>query len=361
MSAFDTVYSSIFSKIDDLDPVLYGRTRNFKTGAVSKLSPYISRGVISTKLVMERILKHYQWKEIEKFLQELAWRDHWQLVWRSKAKAIDTDLKNKQEGVEQEGIPLALIQANTGILAVDKELTEFYNSGYMHNHMRMYIASLACNIGKTHWLEPARWMYYHLLDADWGTNALSWQWVVGTNSHKRYYANQANINKYFFSDQRGSYLDQSYDALIDMGAPEEWKGVSEEELRTELPEDSGSPTRDAKKVFIYNFYNLDPEWRNEEQGDRVLLIEPSVFKQYPISSKSMNFMLKLSENIDDIKLVVKEFSGLEELYPKATFYFKEHPLNKYSGVEDQRDWMFGMEHTGGSFFKFWKNCTKQLA
>jgi deoxyribodipyrimidine photo-lyase len=63
----------------------------------------------------------------------------------------------------------------------------------------MYIASLACNVAQSQWRIPAKWMYYHLLDADWASNALSWQWVAGTNSNKKYFANQNNINKYCFT------------------------------------------------------------------------------------------------------------------------------------------------------------------
>mgnify|MGYP006195700273 CR=1 FL=1 len=64
----------------------------------------------------------------------------------------------------------------------------------------MYLAAMVCNNAKSHWLTPARWMYYHLLDGDLASNALSWQWVAGTFSHKKYIANQQNINKYLFNE-----------------------------------------------------------------------------------------------------------------------------------------------------------------
>ena len=83
----------------------------------------------------------------------------------------------------------------------------------MHNHLRMYTAAICCNIGQYHWLQPAKWMYYHLLDGDWGSNALSWQWVAGTNSHKKYIANQENINKYCFTKDENTFLDKSYAEL----------------------------------------------------------------------------------------------------------------------------------------------------
>ena len=84
----------------------------------------------------------------------------------------------------------------------------------------MYIASLVTNIAKTAWLKPAKWMYYHLLDGDWGSNALSWQWVAGTNSNRKYYMNQDNINKYTKTNQKNTIIDTSYDSIINLNQPE---------------------------------------------------------------------------------------------------------------------------------------------
>ena len=101
MIDFPTSYSAILNRIDQIDPVAYSRTRNFKDGAVSHLSPYISRGVISTRFVMERlIVKGYTFSTMEKFLQELAWRDYWQQVWNAVGDKIDEDLQSKQMDIE---------------------------------------------------------------------------------------------------------------------------------------------------------------------------------------------------------------------------------------------------------------------
>ncbi|GAB5539658.1 MAG: hypothetical protein Salg2KO_17610 [Salibacteraceae bacterium] len=74
--SFPTDIESIYDRIERIDPVAYARTRNYKDGAVSQLSPYISRGVITTKQVFESLLNRgLPWSSIEKFVQELAWRD----------------------------------------------------------------------------------------------------------------------------------------------------------------------------------------------------------------------------------------------------------------------------------------------
>ena len=105
----------------------------------------------------------------------------------------------------------AIIEAETGIEAVDQAIIELYQTGYMHNHMRMYVASICCNIANSHWLQPAKWMYSHLLDGDLASNQLSWQWIAGSFSNKKYFANQDNINTYFRSTQKGTFLDVDYD------------------------------------------------------------------------------------------------------------------------------------------------------
>ena len=71
--AFETDYESILKKMDRIEPMQYGRTRNYVNGAVSYLSPYISRGVISTHQVLKSVLKKgYKISEIESFIKELC-------------------------------------------------------------------------------------------------------------------------------------------------------------------------------------------------------------------------------------------------------------------------------------------------
>ena len=96
----------ILAAIDGVDPVAYAKTRNYLDGDVSRLSPYISRGVISTRFVMQRILaKGFHWKQIEKFIQELAWRDYWQQIWIVRGRDIDADLRSQQQPVAFTGLP----------------------------------------------------------------------------------------------------------------------------------------------------------------------------------------------------------------------------------------------------------------
>ena len=361
MNSFPTQYSEILDRIEQVDPVAYGRSRNFIDGAVTYLSPYISRGVISTNQVFSHILDQgYNPATIKKFIQELAWRDYWQQVWIHKGSAIETDLLHPQPGIDNYQMSASIVDAKTGIQAIDTAIENLYKAGYLHNHIRMYIAVLACNFGRSHWKTPARWMYYHLLDRDWASNALSWQWVAGSNSRKQYIANQENINKYCHSRQRGTFLDKPYDRLLSDPKPEPLQTLRKPTLITELPKTTPPKIEEALPTLIYNYYNLDPKWYADAKFNRVLLLEPDVFTNYPVSYACIQFALELSKNIPGIQVFTGTFGELKSHLGESEIKFKEHPLNQYQGTEESRDWMFETTGYFRSFFAFWKCCEREM-
>ena len=204
-------------------------------------------------------------------------------------------------------------------------------------------------------------MYYYLLDADWASNALSWQWVAGSNSNKKYYANQKNINKYCHTNQKETFLDVAYDALGKIDIPEVLQSISDKVLVTPLPEKTQITVHLGLPTLIYNFYNLDPLWKKDISANRILLLEPSHFKKYPISQKSMDFVLALAKKIDSIQIYIGEFDELIQSDYLRDIFYKEHPLNAhYKGKEESRAWMFDVLGYYPSFFSFWKKCKKQL-
>ena len=217
-------------------------------------------------------------------------------------------------------------------------------------------------MAKNHWKVPAKWMYYHLRDADWASNALSWQWVAGANANKKYVANQENINTYCFTNQKDTFLDIPYEAFSDMAVPEVLKQTSPFVLKTPLP--NKGPIKIAQHLpsCIYTMYNLDPLWKEDISANRILLLEPSCFDKYPVSQKTLDFILDLAhQNIPNIQIYVGEFSSLQQQYGLTNLFFKEHPLNKhYKGTQDPRDWMFDVKGYFPSFFGYWKKCKKQI-
>ena len=360
---FETKLAEILKQVENIDAVEYGKTRNFLDGAVTRLSPYISRGVISTKYVLEKTLdKGYKFHEIEKFLMELAWRDYFQNVWAAAGDEIDEDLKHPQPDVQNSSMPTAVLNAATGIEAVDKGVKDLYETGYIHNHLRMYISSITCSIAKSHWKIPAQWMYFHLLDADWASNALSWQWTAAAFSNKKYYANQENINKYCDTNQSETFLDVPYEKFPDLEIPAVLQELEIPILQTNLPKKEAIAVDSSLPTFVYNFYNLDPFWKSDVQANRVLLVEPTHFEKYPVSDKTIEFVLKLAENILGIQVCVGEFDELNAEHNLSEIYFKEHPTNShYRGNQEERDWMFpDIKGYFPSFFGYWKKCEKHL-
>ncbi|GAA4318290.1 FAD-binding domain-containing protein [Flaviaesturariibacter amylovorans] len=361
MSLFPTDLASIQARIDAIDPVAYGHTRNYTDGAVTRLSPYISRGVISTRQVLQRVLaRGYRLHAIESFVKELAWRDYFQRVWQE--RDVDEDLRRPQEDVRHYELPSALPRAATGIDAVDAALRDLFRTGYLHNHCRMYVAALACNIGRAHWRSPARWLYYHLLDGDWGSNACSWQWVAGSNSNKKYVANQENISRFTRTALADSYLDRPVEELLGIAIPPPLIDTEPFVAETQLPATATPRLDPSLPVYLYNYYHLDPLWRAHETANRVLLLEPELFARYPVSPLCIDFMLRLAEGISDLQIFTGSFAELRALHPGLEFVFREHPLNRhYTGTADAREWLSSaVSGYFPSFFAYWKRLEPAL-
>ncbi len=366
---FPTSYEKILERINHIHPTQYGKTRNFINGAVTYLSPYISRGVISVKQVMDAVLqKEYKPYQVNKFLQELAWREYYQRVWQHVGDDILKDIKQSQPDVLHHQMIEAVECATTGVDVIDEKVKKLYSTGYMHNHIRMYTASMVCNMAKAHWLQPSKWLYYHLLDGDIASNNCSWQWVAAAFASKKYYFNQENVNKYTFSKQQNTFIDKPYEEIISMPVPGTLKSTSNLSLQTKLPATQIPSLNINKPTLIYNSYNLDVTWRKDEDVNRLLLLEPSHFKKYPVSEKVMQFIIDLSKNIQGIVAYTGEIADIVDLYKNSStshekcIISKEHPaFTYYPGIKDSRDWMFP-EVTGyyNSFFSFWKKCERFL-
>ena len=361
---FPADYYRILSRINSIDPVAYSRTRNHTDGAVTRLSAYLSRGVISTADVMESLIQRgFSFDDTSALLKELAWRDYFQRVWQ--VRDVHQDLRSTASA-KIAGIPAGILNAATGINAVDHAIREMYRTGYMHNHCRLYTAAIACNFASFGWQDPARWMYYHLLDGDWASNACSWQWTAGTFSSKPYFANQENINMFTGSEQRSTWLDVPYESLADVVCPDAARRPEPLELQAELPVFPLPEIDPALPVCIYNYYNLDPNWRTDRPHNRILLLEPEHFRRYPVSSQCVEFMFRLASNIPGLMFFTGSWDELDEIlsadYGAPAVYYKEHPLNRhYHGTADDRGWLDpDIEGFFPSFSAYWKKIEPGL-
>lgn len=367
-TSFSTDYASILKRVAEINPIQYSKTRNFIFGAVTYLSPYISRGFISIKQIQESVLaKGHQSATIEKFLQELAWREYFQRVWQVKGNDLFQDIKQPQDDVLHHQMINAIAKAQTGVAAIDNSIVKFYKTGYLHNHVRMYVASITCNIAKAHWSAPAQWMYYHLLDGDLASNTCSWQWVAGAFSSKKYYCTQENINRYTHTNQTNTFLNVPVEVLPKNQVPDILKQTIDLNLKIQLPTISTPHIDKTKPTLIYNSYNLDPLWRKDDDVNRVLLLEPSHFQRFPVSGNVIEFISALSKNIPNLQWMVGEVSDLVELCGNSDFsnnqyISKEHPaFTYYPGTKDARDWIYPeVKGYFNSFFSFWKKAEKSI-
>jgi deoxyribodipyrimidine photo-lyase len=310
--------------------------------------------------VLDRILERYRFSEAEKLIFELAWRDFFQAVYAWHGENIFSDLLQVQQPVSLYHLPKVVEESNTGIQVLDDSINTLYETGYMHNHARMWLASLICNIARVHWREPASWLYYHLLDGDLASNTLSWQWVAGSFASKKYYANQDNLDKYSGHIQRNTILDTTYEQLPYLSIPEAYKVPTSQKLHTTLPASSLSIVPD-KPLLLYHIWMLNPTWHKDLEATRVLVLEPSFFQRYPISPKRMNFILSLSKQIPYLQIYVGEVSELQGIEFCPEIYTKDHPTIRHWRlprlIKEVSGSMFNpAQKEYRSFSAYWKAC-----
>jgi deoxyribodipyrimidine photo-lyase len=187
-----------------VQPARYARSRNFLDGAVTRLSPYIRHGVLSLAEVREAVFRKLHaegGREAgEKLINELGWRDFWQRVWRQLGEAIWESQEPLKTGHSPASyaaeLPADIAAAGTGLACMDAFSRELVETGWLHNHARMWMAAYVVHWRRVRWQAGARWFLQHLVDGDPASNNLSWQWVASSFSHKPYVFNRSNLERY---------------------------------------------------------------------------------------------------------------------------------------------------------------------
>ncbi len=184
---------------------LYSTTRNFDFGPtqrtnVSLLSPYIGMRLIQEVEVVQTALAHHSYQAAEKFIQEVFWRTYWK-GWLELRPAVWNEFTQDVLALHKDGnYPKAYEQAcrgNTPIECFNAWVNELITTGYLHNHARMWFASIWIFTLGLPWQLGAEFFYRHLLDGDTACNTLSWRWVAGLHTRgKNYLATADNIKKY---------------------------------------------------------------------------------------------------------------------------------------------------------------------
>lgn len=212
MTIFSPTREAALQYLDDFTPQMgraYAAQRNYDRGpgkhtSVSGLSPFIRRRLISEQEVVTAALQNHGLDGAEKFIQEVFWRGYFKgwlerrpAIWESYRQGLATDLEDLETN---SGLRQAVTRAEagqTGIDCFDAWVDELVHTGYLHNHARMWFASIWIFTLKLPWRIGADFFYRHLLDGDPASNTLSWRWVAGLHTRGKTYEAQAwNIAKF---------------------------------------------------------------------------------------------------------------------------------------------------------------------
>ena len=183
----------------------YSRLRNFDFGPekrlnVSCLSPYITHGIINEKEVIQKSLSKFSFSKNEKFIQEVLWRTYWKgwlelrpNVWTDYLLELDKIKKEFQNNQDY----LSAIDGKTNIDCFNEWVNELKENNYLHNHTRMWFASIWIFTLELPWQLGAEFFMQHLFDGDAASNTLGWRWVAGIQTQgKHYLASEWNIKKF---------------------------------------------------------------------------------------------------------------------------------------------------------------------
>ena len=264
----------------------YSKLRNFDFGPdnrsnISCLSPYITHGIINELEVIDKSLKKFSFTKNEKFIQEVLWRTYWKgwlelrpNVWSDYLK----DLTNLNNEFKNKQIYLDAIEGKTNIECFNKWVNELKENNYLHNHTRMWFASIWIFTLELPWQLGAKFFMQNLYDGDAASNTLGWRWVAGVQTQgKHYLASEWNIKK--FTDNRFQNI------RLNENAPPKFSDKS----YSIIPKNFNNPQKLEEKNLLIFENNLSFEITNFQKNK---------FKKiYIISNKNENRSIKLSEKL----------------------------------------------------------------
>ena len=281
----------------------YSKLRNFDYGPdnrsnISCLSPYITHGVISELEVIKKSLSKFSFSKNEKFIQEVLWRTYWK-GWLELRPNVWTDYLNELKKIREEFKDNQnyrnAIEGNTNIECFNEWIKELKETNYLHNHARMWFASIWIFTLDLPWQLGAEFFMKHLYDGDAASNTLGWRWVAGIQTQgKNYLASEWNIKK--FTNNRFNNI----------------------KLNENAPPKTSDKTYAASKLEFNNPQSLKE--KNLLIFENNLSFEISDFKDqkfkkvFLISNKNENRTIELSEKLLKFKsqLIEDQKKRLEE-------------------------------------------------
>ena len=273
----------------------YSKLRNFDFGPdkrsnVSCLSPYITHGIINEQEIIKKSLGKFSFSKNEKFIQEVLWRTYWKgwlelrpNVWSdylTELIKIKENLKNNQNYKNA-------IEGKTKIDCFNQWVIELKENNYLHNHTRMWFASIWIFTLELPWQLGAEFFMQHLYDGDAASNTLGWRWVAGVQTQgKHYLASEWNIKKFTANRFNNIKLNEN--------APPK---VSEKTYSI-IKQDFSNPQNIEDKSLLIFDNNLSFEITDFQNY--------KFEKIYLISNENDNRSIKLSEKVVKFKFLLIE-------------------------------------------------------
>jgi len=273
----------------------YSKLRNFDFGPknrsnISCLSPYITHGIIDEKEVIKKSLEKFSFPKIEKFIQEVLWRTYWKgwlelrpNVWSDYLIEL-SEIKNEYKSNQNY---IAAIEGKTKVECFNVWVNELKENNYLHNHTRMWFASIWIFTLELPWQLGAEFFMQNLYDGDAASNTLGWRWVAGVQTQgKHYLASEWNIKKFTNNRFQNIILNEN------------------------------APPKISEKIYQINKQNFTNPTNIEEKNllifENNLAFEITDFKEknfkkiYLVSNKNLNRSIKLSEKLLTFKSLLIE-------------------------------------------------------
>ena len=273
----------------------YSKLRNFDFGPsnrsnVSCLSPYITHGIINELEVINKSLKKFSFANNEKFIQEVLWRVYWKGwlelrpdVWSDYLIELDKikkEFKNNQSYLDA-------TEGKTNVDCFNQWVSELKENNYLHNHTRMWFASIWIFTLELPWQLGAEFFMQHLYDGDAASNTLGWRWVAGIQTQgKHYLASEWNINK--FTNNRFKNIKLNENA----------KPISNDKIYSVISKGfKNSEILEDKTLLIFE-NNMTFEFSDfkEHKFKKILLVSNKTDRTIKLSEKVLKFKANVLED-----------------------------------------------------------------
>ncbi len=349
------------NKFIDKNLFEYSKLRNFDFGPsnrsnISCLSPYITHGIISELEVIRKSLSKFSFSKNEKFIQEVLWRTYWK-GWLELRPNVWTDYLNELKKIQKEfkdNISYKnAIEGKTNIECFNSWVNELKENNYLHNHARMWFASIWIFTLELPWQLGAEFFLKHLYDGDAASNTLGWRWVAGIQTQgKNYLASEWNIKK--FTNNRFSNI------KLNENVPPKINSKTYPTLKLEFDNPKNFEEKDLL-IFENNLSFETTDFNNQKFKKIFLISNDNENRTIKLSEKVIKFKSQLIE--DQKKRLEEKSINCEIINLNELQNITKNPYSLYPSVGENLDYInsnnLKIEFLFRKLDKFsWQYCNK---